>query len=247
MKSERIDVRYRLQCTSAWHCGTGLRLGLIHRSVTRDAQGFLYVPGSTLKGVLRDHATHLARLLDLEARYPHNLEQDIGEFAVRGDIISLIFGSRFRPGTLFFDDARLCKDDRDFFQSDQDEELHKRFMANQTETRTQVSLSRRTGTAQRSFLFTTEYGVPHVHFDGRIYGTLSGVPTIEGTTTYALVLLLAALRSLEQLGGNKSAGAGRVMCDLTQLQVEGTPQDVNEYLSLLPEFEYYALAEEEDV
>jgi CRISPR/Cas system CSM-associated protein Csm3 (group 7 of RAMP superfamily) len=222
-----------------------LRHGLIHCSIARDARGYLYIPGSTLKGVLRDHATSLARLLGLEARYPHNLERDVSEFTDRSDIITLIFGSRFRPGTLFFDDARLCDEDRTFFHPSPD---NTSFMTQQTETRTQVSLSRLTGTAQRKLLFSTEYGVPEVRFEGCIYGRLGGVSLIEGTTTYSLILLLAALCSLEQIGGNKSTGAGRITCAITGLAVDSTDQTqaVDDYLALLPEFEYYSLAEEED-
>jgi CRISPR/Cas system CSM-associated protein Csm3 (group 7 of RAMP superfamily) len=245
MRSERIEVHYRLHCCTAFHCGTGLRHGLIHRSIARDARGYLYIPGSTLKGVLRDHATSLASLLGLETRYPHNLGRDVSEFTDRSDIITLIFGSRFQPGTLFFDDARLCDEDRTFFRPSLDDTS---FMTQQTETRTQVSLSRLTGTAQRKLLFSTEYGVPEVYFEGCVYGRLGGVSLIEGTTTYSLILLLAALRSLEQIGGNKSTGAGRVTCAITGLAVDGTDQTqaVDDYLALLPEFEYYSLAEEED-
>jgi CRISPR/Cas system CSM-associated protein Csm3 (group 7 of RAMP superfamily) len=250
MKTERLDLHYQLHCRSVTHFGTGLRHGLVHRSMARDAEGFLYIPGSTLKGMLRDHATSLARLLGLRVRSPHNTGQEVGEFAPRGDITTLIFGSRFSPGTLFFDDANLCAEDREFFRPASDDE---KFMTQQTETRTQVSLSRRTGTARRGLLFSSEYGVPDLRFNGRISGTLSGVPVIEGTTTYSLILLLASLSALEALGGNKSTGAGRLCCQITQLSIDGTALDnaeevrqkVQAYLDLLPEFEYYELAEEE--
>jgi CRISPR/Cas system CSM-associated protein Csm3 (group 7 of RAMP superfamily) len=248
MKSEHISLDYQLYCHTSLHFGTGLRQGLIQRGIARDADGFLYVPGSTLKGVLRDHATRLAQIFALVTGSPHHTpgdprHRDLREFARRSDIVTLIFGSRFRPGTLFFDDARLCKEDRDFFQPP---ERHGSFVTPQTETRTQVSLSRYTGTARRQLLFSTEYGVPEVRFDGRISGSLSGVALIDGSATYSLLLLLAALRSLEAIGGNKSTGAGRVTCIITQCQVDGIGKSVDDYLALLPEFEYYELAAEEE-
>jgi CRISPR/Cas system CSM-associated protein Csm3 (group 7 of RAMP superfamily) len=117
----------------------------------------------------------------------------------------------------------------------------------QTDTRTRVSLSRLTGTARLQALFSSEYGVPALRFDGGITGLLQGVPLIDDdTVTYALLLLLAALGSVEALGGDKSVGVGRVHCEVTHITVNGQARQVSDYLALLPEFETYALAEEED-
>ncbi len=256
MRTEQIDLHYQLRFHSAFHFGTGLRTGLIHRGIARSSDGFLYVPGSSVKGRLRNQATHLAHLLEVEVREPHD-NTDVSEFAPQGDITALIFGSRFRPGTLFFDDAQLCDEDRKFFQPKQNDN---RFMTKQTETRTQVSISRLTSTARRGMLFSSEYGIPEMRFDGRIYGYLPGVPTVDDDTkTYSLVLLLSALCSLDRLGGNTSMGAGSITCAITRLQVNGAkivdksieqpdlvPQGVRAYFDLLPEFEYYKIAQEED-
>lgn len=248
MRSERIEVQYRLHFYTAFHFGTGLRAGLIHRGIARNANGFLYVPGSTFKGVLRDYATRLAHLLQVRALEPHNIEADVGEFAPRSDIVAHIFGSRWLPGTLFFDDALLCNEDRDFFKDQPNQDQPDRFMTKQSEVRTQVSMSRVTGTARRDLLFSSEYGIPELRFDGAIYGILAGPPLIDDPAkTYALILLLAALRSIDCLGGNKSAGAGRVMCEITRLRVDDTSKDVQEYLNRLSEFEFYELAEGEEL
>ena len=65
--------------------------------------------------------------------------------------------------------------------------------------------------------------------------------------TYALLLLVAGLLSIERLGGNRSAGAGRCRLEINSLDVGGVPMKVKdcleqiEYLALLE----YALAEEE--
>lgn len=244
MRTERIAVNYQLQFESPFHIGTGLRYGLIHRSIARDANGFLYIPGSMLKGVLRDLATDIAQLLGISVCHPHAASAGIEEFSARSDITARIFGSRYRPGTLFFDDARLCDDDVRFFQPPQSDE--KKYMAQQTEVRTQVSISRRTGAARQNALFSSEYGVPELCFDASIRGLLSGLPFIGRTETYSLALLIAALYSLEKIGGNKSVGAGRVSCTITQLRVDDQERAVDEYLELLPEFELYELVEDEE-
>ena len=55
-----------------FHLGTGLRRGLLDRSVCRDANDYLYIPGSTLKGVLREKCEQLARIFELPVVSPHN-------------------------------------------------------------------------------------------------------------------------------------------------------------------------------
>jgi CRISPR/Cas system CSM-associated protein Csm3 (group 7 of RAMP superfamily) len=181
--------------------------------------------------------------LGLAAYPPHDTEKALQEFAPQSDMITLIFGSRFHPGTLFFDDAPLCNEDREFFQAPQEADV---FPVPQTQARTRVSLSRLTGTAQRKLLFSTEYGVPEMRFNGKIAGVLRGIPLIDAPATYSLILLLAALHVLEAIGGDKSLGAGRVTCRVTQLIVDSQEKHPAEYLDLLPQFEYYELAAEEE-
>jgi len=240
MKHERIDISYVLDFQTAFHMGTGLRNGLIHRGIARDPDGFLFVPGSTIKGVLRDRATLVANTLDLDVGYPHETA-DLHDFAVQADITALIFGSRFRPGTLFFDDAKLRAGDQALFDPPQRRGL---FKTKQVEIRTQVSMSRMTGTARHQFLFNSEYGVPTIRFEGQITGLLSGTPMEQGMTTYSGLLLLAALAYVDGLGGSKSSGAGHVACTVTTFSVDGVQIRVDDVLALLPDFEYYHIAVE---
>jgi CRISPR/Cas system CSM-associated protein Csm3 (group 7 of RAMP superfamily) len=56
-----MDLQYQIKFFSAWHCGSGLGSGAdLDAVVLRDADGFPFVPGKTLKGLLRDAATLLA-------------------------------------------------------------------------------------------------------------------------------------------------------------------------------------------
>ena len=61
MSADAIRIDYTLAFQTPFHCGTGIRSGLIDRTIVRDSAGFLYVPGSTLKGVLREYCEQLAR------------------------------------------------------------------------------------------------------------------------------------------------------------------------------------------
>src|SRR5579875_3512909 len=61
---DRIQITYELTFDTLFHCGTGIREGLIDRTVVRDSKGYLYVPGSTFKGILRERCEQLARLYE---------------------------------------------------------------------------------------------------------------------------------------------------------------------------------------
>ncbi len=173
------------------------------------------------------------------------------------------------PCTLFFDDARLIKSDKDYFdgpnehdrenltkpqttgiaKSDEIEEVrhNKEYLSKQTSVRTQVYISRLTRIAESGMLFTNEFGLRELRFDGRIYGRLSGVPvpTVEVNYTYSLVMLLAAMKALSRLGGNKSTGGGEVKCSSLTLTVDEISADSDTVLNVLTDLEYYPLALEE--
>src|SRR5690348_6969874 len=63
-RNDRLRLDYKLTFTTPFHCGTGLRAGLVDRTVRRDHEGYLYIPGSTLKGVLRERCEQVARLYE---------------------------------------------------------------------------------------------------------------------------------------------------------------------------------------
>lgn len=253
MVTEYVRIDYCLHFISPFRFGTGLRKGLIHRVVARNADDYLYVPGSTLKGVLRERCEQLAGLFELEVIDPH--AEDMAEVNPDLAIVNRIFGSRFYPSSLYFDDAQLKKEQREWFEPQvRDRKLRdaKRpeFRAWQTEKRTQVSISRLTRSAIPGRLYNSEYGVKGLKFEGSIYGMLDGFRLEEENPgTYSLLLLLAGLYSLDfdRLGGNKSTGAGQFELELSKLTVNGQTLAVKELLDKLEELELYALAREDFV
>ncbi len=51
---------YNIKFYSNWHCGSGLAAGAdVDALVVKDSDGLPYVPGRTIKGLLRDAATEL--------------------------------------------------------------------------------------------------------------------------------------------------------------------------------------------
>jgi CRISPR/Cas system CSM-associated protein Csm3 (group 7 of RAMP superfamily) len=234
---DRLDLGYTLTFESAFHCGSGLPRLLIDRAVRRDAEGYLFVPGATVKGALRDCCEQIARVFGLEARSPHDENAALGEYTAR-DSLSRLFGSRLHPGQLFIDDLEMQGADRNFLGSS---------LSLQTSERTQVSLSRRTGAAKPKMLFSSELGLTDLRFEGGIYGYISDVPINDrpDSPTFAEVLLVAGLMSMDRIGGNKSTGIGRCRMEVVSLSVNGQSHDPADWLESLADLEYADLVRAE--
>lgn len=55
-----MDIRYKIEFFSNWHCGSGLAAGAdVDALVVKDAKGLPYIPGRTIKGLLREAACEL--------------------------------------------------------------------------------------------------------------------------------------------------------------------------------------------
>ena len=242
MHRDFINIDYRIQFDTPFHLGTGLRRGLLDRSVCRDADGYLYIPGSTLKGVLREKCEQIARLFDLRAVSPHNDQAARNAyFSDETDIVDRIFGSRYKPGELYFDNATLIAEDQELFDS---RDTSKRYIHLQTETRTQTSISRMLGTVREQALFQSEFGVKTLCFDGQIYGHLEGFHIDENQWSYSLLLLVAGICANGSIGANKSTGMGRYSCEILALEVNNVSIDIANLLASLQALEYYQYVQE---
>lgn len=235
-QTDRIKLTYTLTFEAGFHCGSGLSRLLVDRAVRRDAKGYLIVPGSTVKGTLRDRCEQLARLFGLVARSPHDEAEALREY-VAPDLLARLFGSRLRGGGLYFDDLTMASEDRKFFDAT---------LSLQTSERTQVSLSRCTGAARPQALFSSEFGFTGLRFDGEISGHVSDLP-LEGdadSPTYSLLLLVAGLISLDRVGGNKSTGLGRCRTEIVSLTINNSLRDFGQWLTRLADLEYADFAME---
>lgn len=239
-----VQIDYELRFATAFHLGTGISAGMIDRTVIRDAQGYLYVPASTFKGVLREHCEQLCGFYVPDTQVhvvsPHDLYEALAEFSGTPTLVSRIFGSQFYPGTLRFDDAKLAREDLNTYQKVQ------------TSVSTQVRIDRVTRTAVDKALYTSEFGINHLTFEGTIKGQLdcTAIDSLVRTTydqkkltpSYSLILLLAGLLMVERLGGNKSTGKGACSCLITQVQLDGkgcAEQDWQFWIDNLDELSKY--------
>lgn len=255
---DRLELSYDLVFTTPFHSGTGLRAGLIDRSVVRDHAGYLYVPGSTIKGVLRQHCEELSRLyeiLDEEMQTliasPHDAQIALWTRGYFPPMITRIFGSRDVPGGLFFDDARQTEAEKQLYV---DEKGKGKYQSLQTELATQVRLDRPTRIAVPGALYTSEFGSKDILLHGEITGWLECLrieDIMEPAPTYSLLLLLTGLHLLESLGGNRSTGKGHCRCEIKKLMydnVEVSPvvwQAWLDHLKSLSSYSYAVAKEEE--
>jgi CRISPR/Cas system CMR subunit Cmr4 (Cas7 group RAMP superfamily) len=219
-----VQIDYELTFAAPFHMGTGVSTGMIDRTVIRDADDYLYVPASTLKGVLREYCEQLCRFYipDAQAQVtsPHVTNAALAEYSGTPTLISRIFGSPLHAGGLRFDDAKQAQEGRRIT------------LEVQTSVLTQVRIDRGTRTAVDEALYTSEFGANFLSFEGTIKGQLNcthiELPTLttdeQGAPpppTYSLLLLLAGLLMVERLGGNKSTGKGQCSCRITQVRLDG--------------------------
>ncbi|QBD78670.1 hypothetical protein EPA93_22850 [Ktedonosporobacter rubrisoli] len=259
-RTDLIEIHYDLKFRTPFHMGSGLRVGLIDRTVVRDRDNNLYVPGSSLKGCVREHCERLERLYTEEASSqasqhivsPHDTEKALWLIGHPLSMVTRIFGSSYYPGHLHFEDARLAEDEK---ISQQEDEHEKPVL--QTFLYTQARLDRPTRTAVPGALYSSEFGLREITFKGSVTGWLECIPieeleteTGKITPTYSLLLLLAGLHMVERLGGNKSVGKGECGLEISQVSIKNEKKEKEEWMGWLDNLSllsYYALYAEEEI
>ncbi len=215
MTQIRIEIRpLQIKVDGPLAVGTGFRRGLIQRTVEEDAQGYVYVPGSSIKGRTRRACEQIAQQLNLKVCHPpHPNGMDSAHENLC--LICRVFGAPGKPAGLRWQDARLLQEHRKAFQE---------MLEAQRYARTQVQLSRVIGSAAPGRLFTAEYTVEGLEFESNIEGWLPVTPIAgDGATGgYELLLLLSGLQIVNTLGGGNSRGAGWIEVRLPHnIRVDG--------------------------
>jgi CRISPR/Cas system CMR subunit Cmr4 (Cas7 group RAMP superfamily) len=222
MRTDRVHITYDLTFLSPFHFGTGIRVGLIDRTVVRDGDGYLYVPGSTIKGVLRERCEQLARLYARRKQplnSPHDEKSALADLGKQPPtLITRVFGSHVVPGRLYFDDASQDEQKKQLYDHP-NQRVQSKYREMQVDLYTQVRLDRLTRTSIPGALYTSEFGVSESVFKGSIQGWLTcrSMEKNGQVPTYSLLLLLAGMRMIDRLGGNKSTGKGQCMCEITSI------------------------------
>ncbi len=93
----------KIQFFSPWHCGSGLSAGAdVDSLVIKDPQGLPFVPGKTIKGLVREAVEDYVALSGTDA----NLDEAFGqEASAEGNAYT-------QKGYLFFTNAELCEQEQ---------------------------------------------------------------------------------------------------------------------------------------
>ncbi|CAN2041386.1 CRISPR-associated RAMP protein [Candidatus Magnetomoraceae bacterium gMMP-15] len=212
----QIKLDLTISFTSKWHSGSGEGSLILDRLVRKDARNRPYIPGSTLKGVVRESCEKLSRTLNFPAPTdPH--QTDLKDFESLKSPIDRIFGNRYESADLFFRNARLI-----------DEPPY-----GHLKEQTRICRYRKLGTAKEQHLFSTEYTVP-MDFKTRIDGYHRDLISLEeNDPPYAYCLLIAGIMTVDRLGGDKSTGNGQVKISVDSIEYNGKLIDLEtifEYL-----------------
>ena len=228
-----IQIALDLHFISKWHAGSGESSLSIDRLIQRDARGWPFIPGSTLKGMVRENCEKLSRTLNFpEPADPHQIDLTIQDrFQPLDKLespVDRIFGNKYQSGNLFFRDACLDTSPPHYF------------VRNQSRT----SVYRVLGTAREHHLFSSEYVAP-MTLSTLIEGYHRKMTYLnEGDTPYEYCLLIAGIMSLERLGGDKSTGSGKVRIQINSIEYNGISLDKESVFEYLDE-ELYRLTKEE--
>ncbi len=204
-KPQRLDLEYHIVWQGRWHVGSGYESAATNRLLQRmgGVDGSPFVPGSQIKGVLRHQCERFAFALGLEAVNPHDgikednqkLVKHFKPLAESSLVVDRLFGSRYQGECLFVTNAKPV--------SPEDKAI--------TSVQPRTALDRVTGTVAEQHLFTTEFAERGVNLQGAIRARHPAdiLTQYKGGFPYEYALLIAALLSLDTLGGDKSIGLGR--------------------------------------
>ncbi|MCK6512096.1 RAMP superfamily CRISPR-associated protein [Myxococcota bacterium] len=189
-------------------CGSGVGRRGVDLTFVKDGHGRPYIPGSTLKGNLRDKCTDLCRAMGLSLTRHHE-----GKFThlYYQTWLNAIFGVPAQEEIhAVFSDVKLTS-------SNHAESVRKR-----------IQIDRRLGRPRHQSLFDTVYALRET-MEGEIWcwRTLN-----KDSQDPALALLLGGLCMLSYIGGHRSTGAGSIVAQVQTIGLDPDPYELNNKGSL---------------
>lgn len=184
-----MDMKYKIEIFSEWHCGSGLSAGADTDVLAiKDVDGMPYIPGKTMKGLFREAVEDL---MDLRAESEGTEEvfhRAFGYFNDKGDV---------EKGCVFFSNAELPEKHRRRIKEDHVQRFLYRRIAS-----TAIGQN---GVALANSLRSMETVVPCT-----LEGVIKDLPDeMEG-------LIRDAARFIKRLGRNRNRGLGR--CDISIIE-----------------------------
>lgn len=190
-----MNIHYKLEFFSYWHCGSGLSAGAdVDLLTIKDEDGLPFVPGKTIKGLLREASETLAALAP--DKYPVS------------DVIEKIYGKAndskspepILQGCAFFSSAGFPKEDKDFI-------LKNKYTQNLFTSVSSTAIDD-AGIAEEHSLRRTEVALPCV-----LVGEVLNLPEDGGKLMYE------SMAFVKRLGANRNRGLGRCRFTVTKTEV----------------------------
>lgn len=179
-------IKYTITFLSDWHAGSGLGSGADADTVViKDKDNLPYLPGKTIKGLLKDALTDV---------------MEVQPNLVRHESITKLFGNyvesekKSEMGCLFFSNAELSKSEKQSITKEMSAYLYR----NVASTRIDEN-----GVAKNGSLRTMEVCIPVV---------LEGY--IDGLSNDDVKLFEVAFKYLRHVGVNRNRGLGRCQFEI---------------------------------
>lgn len=184
-----MDLKYKIEFFDLWHCGSGLSAGAdVDALVIKDKNNLPYIPGKTLKGLIREATEELLKFknIDTDLEVVSKFIEFFGKSESAIDIVR---------GTSFFSDARLSDDEsRQIIDNNLSAFLYKNIASTAIDPN---------GIAKEGSLRRIEVTIPLT-----LEAEILNIPDEEFKS-----LLIEALSMVKRLGVNRNRGLGR--CSLT--------------------------------
>lgn len=144
-----MNIKYQIQFHDFWHAGSGLSGGvLVDSEVIKTENGLPYIPGKTIKGLVRDAATIL---------------KSTGTGIIADDFITKVFGEKISSSFCHFSNAYLSDNIQTHLEKNEKE--NKKDLLYQSISSTAIDEN---GQAKNSSLRAIQVTIPLVLY-GEIY------------------------------------------------------------------------------
>ena len=205
MKKQVMTVKYKIEFFSQWHCGSGTSAGAdVDELVVKDFNGMPFLPGKTVKGLVREAVENYVQFLPL-AQKSTDGDAEAGATQSHG-IIETCFGTEGKTaGCCHFTDAVLSEVE---YESIIKGKLQKYLYRKLTTTAIGDD-----GTAREHSLRSMEVVVPCT-----LHGEITDVPEGKGEVMNMGEVMAKSLGLIKRLGQKRNRGLGR--CDF-KIEEEG--------------------------
>lgn len=186
-----MDIRYKIEFHTDWHCGSGLAAGAdVDALVVKDQNDLPFIPGKTIKGLVREAVEEIRGFQNREC--DPTFVDAFGYF--NND------KKEMKKGCTFFSNAELQEQEQEAIRANKVSRFMYRNIAS-----TAID---KDGIAKEHSLRKMEVVVPCI-----LYGDILNVPeAIEAE-------MKNALKYIKRLGQNRNRGLGR--CTITIIEEGG--------------------------